>query len=80
LNVLNSNVAASPSNALSKWSASLKSEAAMAKNKKLTDRREPLPENFRSLEEFWTFWDTHSTADYEELMEDVDVDVNIRSK
>ena len=51
----------------------------MAKNKNLADRREPLPENFRSLEEFWTFWDTHSTADYEDLMEDVNVHVNIRS-
>jgi hypothetical protein len=52
----------------------------MAKNKNLARMREPLPENFRSLEEFWAFWDTHSTADYEELMEDVDADVNIRSK
>ena len=43
-------------------------------------QRDPLPENFRSLEEFWTFWDTHSTADYEDLMEDVDMEVNIRSK
>lgn len=52
----------------------------MAKNKNPVDRRDPLPENFRSLEEFWTFWDTHSTADYEDLMEDVDVRVNIRSE
>jgi len=52
----------------------------MAKNKNLAHRREPLPENFRSLGEFWRFWDAHSTADYEELMEDVDLRVNIRSK
>jgi len=45
-----------------------------------TRQRDPLPDNFRSLEEFLAFWDTHSTADYEDLMEDVDVDVNIRSK
>ncbi|MBU4373975.1 MAG: BrnA antitoxin family protein [Candidatus Methanoperedenaceae archaeon] len=32
-----------------------------------------MPEEFGSLEEFWAFWDTHSTADYEDLMEDVDV-------
>ncbi len=38
-----------------------------------------MPENFGSLEEFWNFWDTHSTADYEELTEDVDIDVDIRS-
>lgn len=42
-------------------------------------QRDPLPENFSSLEEFWTFWDTHSTADYEDLMEDADFRVNIRS-
>ncbi len=41
--------------------------------------RDPLPENFASLDEFWAFWDTHSTADYEGLMEDVDVHVDIRS-
>jgi hypothetical protein len=42
-------------------------------------QRDPLPENFSSLEEFWTFWDTHNTADYEDLMEDADFRVNIRS-
>jgi hypothetical protein len=51
----------------------------MAKIKNLARRREPLPENFRSLEEFWAFWDSHSTADYEDLMEDVDVHLDIRS-
>lgn len=50
------------------------------KTKVQTRQRDPLPDNFRSLEEFLAFWDTHSTADYEDLMEDVDVDVNIRSK
>jgi CopG antitoxin of type II toxin-antitoxin system len=44
-----------------------------------TRKRDPLPENFDSLEEFWTFWDTHSTADYEDFMEDVDMHVDIRS-
>jgi hypothetical protein len=28
-----------------------------------------LPEDFSTLEEFSEFWDTHSTADYEEAME-----------
>jgi len=51
----------------------------MAKSKKQVRRRDPLPKNFRSLEEFWRFWDTHSTADYEDLMQDVNVNVNIRS-
>lgn len=35
-------------------------------------QRDPMPDNFDSLEEFWAFWDTHSTADYEDLMEDVE--------
>lgn len=51
----------------------------MRKSTRQPPRREPLPENFRSLEEFWKFSDTHSTADYEELMEDIDVHVDIRS-
>jgi len=38
-----------------------------------------LPENFATLEDFWAFWDTHSSADYEDLMNDVDVTVEIRS-
>jgi hypothetical protein len=40
---------------------------------------DPLPESFGSLEEFWEFWDTHSTADYEDLMEEADVCINVRS-
>jgi hypothetical protein len=45
------------------------------------NQRDPLPENFKSLEEFWEFWDTHSSADYEDLMEDVDVQIDLsRSK
>ncbi len=51
----------------------------MLKNKKQALQRDPLPENFDSLEEFWAFWDTHSTADYEDLMEDVDMRIDIRS-
>ena len=43
------------------------------------EQREPLPEDFKSLEEFWEFWDTHSTADYEDLMENVDVHVDLSS-
>ncbi len=51
----------------------------MAKNKSHTTYRDPLPENFNSLEEFWAFWDAHSTADYEDDMEDVEVRINLRS-
>ncbi len=32
--------------------------------------RDPLPESFGSLEEAGEFWDTHSSADYEEYFSD----------
>lgn len=51
----------------------------MLKSKKEVAQRDPLPENFGSLEEFWAFWDTHSTADYEDLMEDVEMRTDIQS-
>lgn len=38
-----------------------------------------LPENFDSFETFWEFWDTHSSADYEEVMETVDVEIDLIS-
>ncbi len=41
--------------------------------------RDPLPESFESLDEAGAFWDTHSSADYEDLREDVDVDVDLSS-
>jgi hypothetical protein len=41
--------------------------------------RDVLPENFSSLEEFWGFWDTHSSADYEADMEAVAVDIDLIS-
>ena len=56
-----------------------KREKVMPENKKQATQRDPLPEDFDSLEEFLAFWDTHSTADYEDQMEDVDVDIDIRS-
>jgi hypothetical protein len=49
----------------------------MEKNDKQLTKRDNLPDEFHSLEEFWAFWDTHSTADYEDLMEDVDVHIDI---
>lgn len=51
----------------------------MPRSKTQVNKRDSLPENFESLEEFWSFWDTHSTADYEDFMEDVDVHIDIRS-
>lgn len=37
-------------------------------------RTDPLPESFDTLEDFWAFWDAHSTADYEAVMEAVEVE------
>jgi len=51
----------------------------MPRGKKPARDRDRLPENFQSLDEFWSFWDTHSTADYEDTMEDVDARIDIRS-
>ena len=39
--------------------------------------RDMLPENFDTVEELWSFWDTHSSADYEDIMEPVDVEVDL---
>lgn len=50
----------------------------MAENK-ATASVDTLPENFDSIEAFWEFWDTHSTADYEEFMRPVDVEIAIQS-
>jgi len=49
-----------------------------AKDKK-TPPTDVLPEDFRTLEEFSEFWDTHSTADYEEVMEPVEVEIDLAS-
>ncbi len=48
-------------------------------NKKDLAQVDVLPKNFDSLEEFWGFWDTHSSADYEDLMEPVDVEIELSS-
>ncbi len=40
-----------------------------------TFRGDLLPESFECLDEFWQFWDGHSSANYEGEMEDVDVEV-----
>lgn len=37
---------------------------------------ETLPDDFKTLEEFWEFWDTHSSANYEDEMEAVAVELD----
>jgi hypothetical protein len=41
--------------------------------------RDKLPEDFATIEELWSFWDTHSSADYEDVMEAVDVEIDLSS-
>lgn len=47
-------------------------------NKKQKKKRDPLPESFDSLAEAAEFWDTHDSADYEDVMSDVDFEVDIK--
>ena len=51
----------------------------MPRHKTQTQKCDPLPTDFQSLEDFWAFWDTHSTADYEDVMEEVAVRVALHS-
>lgn len=39
--------------------------------------RDPIQENFDTLEEFWDFWDSHRFADYDNLLHEVGCRVNI---
>jgi hypothetical protein len=41
---------------------------------------DPLPDEFKSIEEAAEFWDTHSITDYEEFLEPVDLDVDIQRR
>ncbi len=41
--------------------------------KSIHKHKDPLPETFVSEEEAGDFWDEHSTADYEEYLEPVDM-------
>ena len=40
--------------------------------------RDPLPEQFTTIEEAAEFWDTHDLTDYWDLTEDVDFVVNLQ--
>jgi hypothetical protein len=41
-------------------------------------KRDPIPESFDSLEDAAEFWDTHSIADYEDVTEEVQFDVDLQ--
>jgi len=48
-------------------------------NKKDLAQHDMLQEDFKTIEEFFCFWDTHSSADYEEVMETVEVEIDLIS-
>lgn len=39
------------------------------------NNRDPLPDEFESLEAAGEFWDTHSAADYWDEMEEVEIEI-----
>jgi len=41
---------------------------------------DPLPDEFRSEEEATEFWDKHSITDYEEFLEPVDFEADIKRR
>ncbi len=50
----------------------------MEKNKKR--KRDSLPDEFQSLEEAGEFWDTHSSGDYEEFMQEAQFEVDLKRR
>ncbi len=44
------------------------------------ERRDPIPEEFGSEDEAAAFWETHSLASYEDLLEPVDADVKLERR
>ena len=47
---------------------------------KKTKKRNPLPEEFHSISEAAAFWDNHDSSDYEDMMEEVDFKVDVKSR
>lgn len=41
-------------------------------------KRDDLPDAFQSIAEAGAFWDSHDSADYEDMMEDVDFETDIK--
>jgi predicted DNA-binding ribbon-helix-helix protein len=39
--------------------------------------RDPIPANFKTLDEFDEFWSTHSLADYDDLQRDVHFNIQL---
>ena len=47
---------------------------------KARKHQDPLPDHFDNVEEAAEFWDTHDSADDEELMQDVECEVEIKRR
>ena len=45
---------------------------------RIKQKRDILPQEFNSISEAASFWDNHDSADYEDMMEEVEFDVNIK--
>ncbi len=43
-------------------------------------QRDPLPENFKTIDEFVQFWDTHDTEDYPEAWREVPVTISMQTR
>ena len=43
-------------------------------------RRDVIPKDFKTLAEFQQLWDTHSLADYDDVLRDVDFEVDIQRR
>jgi hypothetical protein len=41
----------------------------------MAESKQQIPEEFKSIQEIQDFWDAHSTADYWDKMEDVDIEL-----
>ncbi len=50
----------------------------MEKNK--NRKGDSLPDEFQSLEEAGEFWDTHSSSDYEEFMQEAQFEVDLKRR
>ncbi|MDE3091894.1 MAG: hypothetical protein KGJ80_21180 [Chloroflexota bacterium] len=49
----------------------------MARNRK---HRDPIPREFKTVEELQEFWDTHSVTDYDDQFKDAHFDVDLTSR
>ena len=49
----------------------------MARSK---ERRDPIPEHFKSIEEAAEFWDSHDLGDYWDLTKEAEFEVDIRRR